>query len=104
MKKVLITFGLMLFLTNFANSNETKCADFKKFSKEYLKCNANKIKKATINKTNEIKDGTVEKTYNIRGTFPTNLGAIELSYDSENAIEEFEVELQVQYWESDKTT
>ena len=50
------------------------------------------------------KDGTVEKTYNIRGTFPTNLGAIELSYDSENAIEEFEVELQIQYWESDKTT
>ena len=33
------------------------------------------------------KDGTVEKTYNIRGTFPTNLGAIELSYDSENAID-----------------
>jgi len=39
------------------------------------------------------KDGTVEKTYNIRGTFPTNLGAIELSYENENAIEEFEVEL-----------
>jgi len=50
------------------------------------------------------KDGTTEKTYNIRGTFPTNLGAIELSYDSENAIEEFEVELQIQYWESNKTT
>ena len=50
------------------------------------------------------KDGTVEKTYNIRGTFPTNLGAIELSYDQENAIEEFEVELQIQYWESNKTT
>ena len=50
------------------------------------------------------KDGTAEKTYNIRGTFPTNLGAIELSYDSENAIEEFEVELQIQYWESNKTT
>jgi hypothetical protein len=44
MKKVLIIFGLMLFLTNFAYSNETKCADFKKFSKEYLKCNADKIK------------------------------------------------------------
>ena len=66
MKKVLITFGLMLFLTNFAYSNETKCADFKKFSKEYLKCNANKIKKATINKANEIKDGTVEKTENLK--------------------------------------
>ena len=50
------------------------------------------------------KDGTVKKTYNIRGTFPTSLGAIELNYDSENVIEEFEVELQVQYWESDKTT
>ena len=50
------------------------------------------------------KDGTTEKTYNIRGTFPTNLVAIELSYDSENAIEEFEVELQIQYWESNKTT
>ena len=50
------------------------------------------------------KDGTTKKTYNIRGVFPTNLGAIELSYDSENAIEEFEVEMQIQYWESDKTT
>ena len=52
MKKTLITFGLILFVTNFAFSNETKCSDFKKFSKEYLKCNANKIKKATINKAN----------------------------------------------------
>ena len=50
------------------------------------------------------KDGTSKKTYNIRGTFPTNLGAIEVSYEQENVIEEFTVELQVQYWESDKTT
>ena len=50
------------------------------------------------------KDGTVVKGYNIRGCFPTNLGAIELSYDTENTIEEFTVELQVQYWESNKTT
>ena len=62
MKKVLITFGLMLFLTNFANSNETKCADFKKFSKENLKCNADKIKKETIKKAKEIKQGTAKKT------------------------------------------
>ena len=62
MKKVLITFGLMLFLTNFANSNETKCAGFKKFSKEYLKCNADKIKKETIKKAKEIKQGTAKKT------------------------------------------
>ena len=66
MKKTLITFGLILFVTNVAFSNETKCSDFKKFSKEYLKCNANKIKKVTINKANEIKDGTVEKTENLK--------------------------------------
>ena len=62
MKKVLIIFGLMLFLTNYAHSNETKCADFKKFSKEYLKCNADKIKKETIKKAKEIKQGTAKKT------------------------------------------
>ena len=66
MKKFLIIFGLMLFLTNFAYSNETKCADFKKFSKEYLKCNADKIKKVTIKKAKKIKQGTVKKTENFK--------------------------------------
>ena len=66
MKKVLITFALMMFLTNFAYSNETKCADFKKFSKEYLKCSANKIKNKTIKKTKEIKLGTAKKTENFK--------------------------------------
>ena len=50
------------------------------------------------------KDGSVKKYYDIRGTFPTSLGAIEVGYDQENVIEEFTVELQVQYWESNKTT
>ena len=66
MKKFLITFGLMLFLTNFAYSNETKCADFKKFSKEYLKCNADKIKKVTIKKAKEIQQDTAIKTENFK--------------------------------------
>jgi hypothetical protein len=66
MKKFLITFGLMLFLTNFAYSNETKCADFKKFSKEYLKCNADKIKKVTIKKAKEIQQSTTKKTKNFK--------------------------------------
>ena len=66
MKKVLITFALMMFLTNFAYSNETKCADFKKFSKEYLKCSANKIKNKTIKKTKEIKQGTAKKAENFK--------------------------------------
>jgi len=66
MKKFLITFGLMLFLTNFAYSNETKCANFKKFSKEYLKCNVDKIKKVTIKKAKEIQEGTAKKTENFK--------------------------------------
>ena len=50
MKKILITFSLMLFFTNFSYSNETNCSDFKKFSKDYLKCNTDRdnIYKARI--------------------------------------------------------
>ena len=66
MKKFLIIFGLMLFLTNFAYSNESKCEDFKKFSKEYLKCNADKIKKVTIKKAKKIQEGTAKKTENFK--------------------------------------
>jgi hypothetical protein len=50
------------------------------------------------------KAGNEVKVYNFRGTFPTNVSAIELSYDSTDTIEEFTVELQVQYWESAGTT
>lgn len=50
------------------------------------------------------KDGNATKRYDFRGTFPTNISAIEVSYDNENVIEEFTVELQVQYWESNTTT
>ena len=50
------------------------------------------------------KQGNVTKKYDIRGTFPTNLSVIDLNYETENAIEEFTVELQVQYWESDTTS
>ncbi|MDC0061226.1 phage tail protein [bacterium] len=50
------------------------------------------------------KAGDTVKTYNVRGCYPTNLSAIDLNYDSENAIEEFTVEMQVTYWESDTTS
>jgi len=49
------------------------------------------------------KDGSSVKTYNLRGCFPTNVSAIEVSYDNE-AIEEFTVEFQVQYWEANTTS
>jgi hypothetical protein len=50
------------------------------------------------------KSGVGIKSYTLRGCFPTELSAIEVSYDSENAIEEFTVTLQMQYWESGTTS
>ncbi len=50
------------------------------------------------------KAGEATKEYNFRGIFPTNMSEIEVSYDSENTIEEFTVEFQVQYWESGTTS
>ena len=50
------------------------------------------------------KDGSTLKTYNFRGCFPTNVSAIELSYETNDAIEEFTAEFQVQYWESGTTS
>jgi len=48
--------------------------------------------------------GSTVKKYDFRGTWPSNVGAIELNYDEATAIEEFEVELQIQYWESNTTS
>jgi len=50
------------------------------------------------------KAGNVTKKYDFRGIFPTNVAAIDLSYDNENAIEEFAIEFQIQYWESNTTS
>jgi hypothetical protein len=50
------------------------------------------------------KAGNEVKVYNFRSTFPTAVSAIELSYESTDQIEEFQVELQVQYWESNTTS
>lgn len=50
------------------------------------------------------KAGNATKRYDIRGAFPTNISQIDLSYDTGDAIEEFTVELQYQYWESGTTT
>ena len=38
------------------------------------------------------------RTYYFDGIFPTNVSAIDLSYDSGDTIEEYTVEFQVQYW------
>jgi T4-like virus tail tube protein gp19 len=49
------------------------------------------------------KSGAVVKQYIFRGVFPTTVGAIDLAYDSNDAIEEFDVTVQYQYWEANST-
>lgn len=43
------------------------------------------------------------KTYKFWDIFPTNVAAIDLSYDSSDTLEEFTVEFQVQYWTAGET-
>jgi len=40
------------------------------------------------------------KQYKFYGVFPTSVSAIDLSYDSADTIEEFTVDLQVQWWDA----
>jgi len=49
------------------------------------------------------KGGNVTKSYIIRSAFPTSCGAIELSNDTNDAIQEFPVTFEYQYWESSTT-
>jgi hypothetical protein len=50
------------------------------------------------------RDESVVKKYNFRGCFPTNIAAIDVNYETVDQVEEFTVEFQVQYWESDTTS
>ena len=46
------------------------------------------------------RNNQVIKSVNIRGAFPVNLGAIELSYETTDALAEYTIEWAYQYWES----
>jgi hypothetical protein len=50
------------------------------------------------------KNGDTVKKYNFRGCFPSQMSEIGVSYTTENEIERFTVEFQVQYWESNTTS
>ena len=47
-------------------------------------------------------DSNILAQYKFVDIFPTTVGAIDLSYDTENTIEEFTVDFQVQYWYPEK--
>ena len=42
----------------------------------------------------------VLRRYSMKGCWPSSVSAIELSYDTQDTIEEFQVTLQVQWWEA----
>lgn len=44
------------------------------------------------------KDGPIIRSYKIIGAFPTSVGAIALNWDTQNAIEEFNVNFSYDYW------
>ena len=46
------------------------------------------------------RNGAIIKSYKFVDAYPTNIGAIGLSFDTTNAIEEFEVEFTYNYWSS----
>ena len=46
------------------------------------------------------RDGSTLRTYKFHDGFPTNISQIDLSYETVDAIEEFTVEMQVQWWEA----
>ena len=43
---------------------------------------------------------TVLRSYVMKGCWPSNVSALDLSYDTQDTIEEFQVTFQVQYWEA----
>jgi len=44
------------------------------------------------------REGNAIKAYKFYGAFPTNVSAIDLAFDTNDTVEEFTVELQVQWW------
>ena len=50
------------------------------------------------------RNGTTLKSYTLRGCFPTGIGSIDLAYDTNDAIEEFTVEWNYQFFEASGTT
>ena len=66
MKKLFIIFLVFFLKSAFSFAEENKCNELKKLSKEYLECNAKKLKEASSKKAKELKDGTSKKTQELK--------------------------------------
>ena len=59
---------------------------------------------ATSNLATSTTTVTPLRTYKFFDIFPTNIGQIDLSYDTTDTLEEYTVEFQVQYWTAGDTS
>jgi len=59
---------------------------------------ANENYKVDMEVIQYAKDGSTIRSYQLIGAFPTQVGAISLGWDSQNAIEEFGVNFEYDYW------
>ena len=50
------------------------------------------------------RDGSTLRSYKFHDVFPTNISAVDLSYETVDSVEEFTTEFQVQWWEAIKGT
>ena len=76
------------------NSGELNPVNYQKDMKVY------QLGKAGMNDMATSGNMLVKKAYAFYGTFPTSISAIDLSYDQADTIEEFTVDLQVQWWDA----
>lgn len=76
------------------NSGELNPVNYQKDMKVY------QLGKAGMNDMTTNGNMKVLKAYQFYGLFPTSISAIDLSYDQADTIEEFTVDLQVQWWDA----
>ena len=70
----------------------------KQFGRSSLSSAQSNVTNPTLTKSGD--QIPVLKAYKFYGVFPTAVSAIDLSYDSSDTIEEFTVDLQVQWWDA----
>lgn len=70
----------------------------KQFGRSSLSSANSNVTNPTLTKSGD--QIPVLKAYKFYGVFPTAVSAIDLSYDSSDTIEEFTVDLQVQWWDA----
>ena len=65
-EKIIFNFHSFFFNSTFSFAEENKCKEFKKFSKEYIKCKEKKLKIESTKKAKKLKDRKKKKTQKLK--------------------------------------